>query len=127
MLTAGESLMQLMKGRAYYTLSRTSRMRRYTNSHEDRVGMMEQEMSEIAQQFEATEAEMEGALNEVQQKWSNAVRQVSEVRISPYKKDINPVLFGIGWVPYWYATVDGEARMLPATPSTLAYAQTPDL
>lgn len=127
MLTAGESLMQLMKGRTYYTLSRTSRMRRYTNSHEDRVGLMEQEMAEIAQQFEATEAEMEGALNEVQQKWSNAIRQVSEVRISPYKKDINPVLFGIGWVPYWYATIDGEARMLPATPSTLAYAQTPDL
>lgn len=127
LLTAGESLMQLMRGRAYYTLSRTSRMRRYTNSHEDRVGMMEQDLAELSAQLDATEDEMEAALNEVQQKWSNAVRQISEVRISPYKKDINLVLFGIGWVPYWYATVDGEARMLPATPSTLAYAQTPDL
>src|SRR5690606_11948777 len=88
LISAGESLWQLMQGRAYYTLSRTSRMRRYTTSSQDQVGLLERDVNDLLRQIEATEAEMEASLQAVQEKWADAVRQIQEVRISPYKKDI---------------------------------------
>jgi hypothetical protein len=127
LLTAGESLWQLMQGRAYYTLSRTSRMRRYTNSSEDQVGLVERDLLDLANQLDAVEAEMEEALQEVQDKWSDAVRQIKEVRISPYKKDINLVVFGLGWVPYWDVLINGDAAIVPASSSTITYAQNPQM
>ncbi len=123
MLTAGESLWQLMRGRAYYTLSRTSRMRRYTSSSQDRLGIVERDIQQIVEQFNATEQEMEQALQEVQEKWANAVRQIEEIRISPLKKDITVSLFGIGWVPYWDVLAGDTPLILPATSSTLAASQ----
>ena len=124
LLTAGESLWQLMKGRAYYTLSRTARTRRYTNQSEDQVSILQRDLLEIADQLEATEREMERALQEVQDKWTNAIRQIEEIRITPYKKDIDVALFGIGWVPYWDVSIQGTPLMLPATSSSLGYSQT---
>lgn len=123
MLTAGESLWQLMKGRAYYTLSRTSRMRRYTTMSQSQLESIEYEMEQIRAEFEETEREMQEALQAVQDKWVNALQQIEEIRISPYKKDINLVLFGIGWVPYWEVIVNGTPTILPASSSGLAYAQ----
>lgn len=124
LLSAGESLWQLMRGRAYYTLSRTSRMRRYTSSSEDQLGILERDLNELVRQLDQTEAEMEDALRAVQEKWSNAVREVREVRITPYKKDITMMLFGLGWVPYWYVTINGVPAALPASSSTITEAQT---
>ncbi len=123
MLTAGESMMQLMKGRAYYTLSRTSRMRRYTNSNQDRVGSIERDLGQITEDFDATQQEMQQALQAVQDKWVNVVQQIDEVRISPLKKDINVMLFGIGWVPYWDVVINSAPVVVPASTSGLAYAQ----
>lgn len=123
MLTAGESLFQLMKGRAYYTLSRTSRMRRYTTMSKDQLQAIEYDLESIRADFEATESEMQAALSAVQEKWTNALQQIEEIRISPYKKDINLVLYGIGWVPYWEVTINGAPVILPASSSGLAYSQ----
>lgn len=125
LLTAGESALQLLKGRSYYTLSRTSRMRRYTNTSENYLQLAEQELMEIAEDLEKTEADMERSLQAVQEKWSNVVRQIEEVRVNPYKKDINMVLFGIGWVPYWNTVINGMATVLPASSSGLSYVQDP--
>jgi hypothetical protein len=127
LLTAGESLMQLFKGRAYYTLSRTSRMRRYTTMSHDQVGMLEGELEQIRAQFEATQQEMEQALQAVQEKWRNAARQIEEMPIRPYKKDITVVLFGIGWVPYWDVLINDTRLYLPASSSGLSQAQDPTL
>ncbi|GAB4467977.1 MAG: DUF87 domain-containing protein [Anaerolineae bacterium] len=127
MLTAGESLFQLMKGRAYYTLSRTSRMRRYTEQSQAQASMIERDLEDIAAQFRATEREMQQALEEVQQKWTNTLQQIDEIRITPYKKDISMMLFGIGWVPYWDTVINGVQVILPASSSGLTTAQDPTI
>ncbi len=124
LLTAGESLIQLMKGRAYYTLSRTSRMRRYTTMSKDQVSTIEQDLQRIVEQFNATEQEMQQALQAVQDKWVQALQQIEETRISPLKKDINVILYGIGWVPYWDVVINGSPTVVSASSSGLAYAQT---
>jgi hypothetical protein len=127
MLTAGESLMQLMKGRAYYTLSRTSRMRRYTEQTQDQLQYKSKVLQDIEADFYRTEDEMQRAMQAVQDKWTNAVQNVEEIKITPYKKDISLMLFGIGWVPYWDIKINGQQTVLPASSSGLSQAQDPSI
>jgi uncharacterized protein (DUF2267 family) len=123
LLTGAESVMQLLKGRMYYTLSRSSRMRRYTETSKDQLSLKEQKVQAIVERFQATEYEMEQALQSTQEKWGSIVAQIDEIRVSPYKKDINLMLFGLGWVPYWDTLINGVPVVLPASSSGLAYMQ----
>jgi hypothetical protein len=66
---------------------------------------------------------MEQALQAAQDKWVGVVQQIEEVRVAPFKKDITPTLFGVGWVPYWDVAINGAAVILPATSSGLTAAQ----
>jgi hypothetical protein len=122
-LSAGESLMHLMRGRSFYTLSRTSRMRRYTSTSEDQAALYETELESIRAEFEAVEREMQASLQAVQDKWGTAAAQVEEVEIAPYKKNITLILFGLAWVPYWDVVINGEPAVLPASWSALSEAQ----
>lgn len=123
MLSAGESLLGMVKGRSERVLSRATRLRRYANTTEDRLGVYDQQYENIARQYEATQAELEQSLQAVQDKWVNVVQQNQEVRVTPLKKDITPQLFGIGWVPYWDVSINGTAVILPASSSGLSQAQ----
>src|SRR5574341_1169941 len=100
-------------------------MRRYTNTSEAMAGTAERELTDVAAELEQTEADMQTALQQVNDKWAGSLRQIEEVRVSPLKKDIYMVLFGIGWVPYWYATINSVPAVLPASSSGLSYAQEP--
>jgi hypothetical protein len=53
----------------------------------------------------------------------NSAQKNESVPITPNKKDITMVLYGIGWVPYWYAALNEDHIALPATSSGLAEAQ----
>ncbi|MGF1507601.1 MAG: helicase HerA domain-containing protein [Anaerolineae bacterium] len=127
LVTLGESLSQLMKGRAYYTLSRTARMRRYTTTSQDQLERKETDIQRIIEQFESTEQEMELALQEVQDKWLQIVQNNEEKEVTPYKKDINLLLFGIGWVPYWDVIINEQDVRLAASSSGLSYMQDPNV
>ena len=127
LITAGESLAQLLKGRAYYTLSRTTRMRRYTETSKDQLSLKEESAMQIVREFENTEHEMEQALQQVHDKWVNIVQDIQEVEVKPYKKDINVALFGIGWVPYWATQINGQEVRLAASSSGLSYSQDPNV
>ncbi len=122
-LSAGESLMQLMRGRSLYTLSRTSRMRRYTSTSQDQASLYEAQVESIRADFEQTEREMQASLQAVQDKWSTAASQVEEVDITPYKKNVTLSVFGLAWVPYWDVVINGEPAILPASLSALSEAQ----
>lgn len=115
-ISLGESALQLFRGRSFYTLSRTSRMRRYTNTAKDRYEMTEQQLSKLLGDMDETEAAMEEALQAVQDKWAAISGEVKELSITPYKKDILVDLFGIGWVPYWDVLINGRSEILPASP-----------
>jgi len=112
--TTGEALYSLFKGRTNYTLSRMSRATRYRKqtkedireSHEF-IDRMEQEMSELEQEFEAE-------LEKINQKWVQIAANTQDHLISPYKKDIQLELFGIGWIPYWYTIINGQASLIAA-------------
>jgi hypothetical protein len=115
LISGAETALQLLRGRSYYALSRTSRMRRYTNTATDSLQLSEQQLSNLIQDMDETEAEMETALQAVQDKWAGIAADVQQLSITPYKKDINVDLFGIGWVPYWDVLINGQPVILPAS------------
>ncbi len=127
LLSAGESVVRLMKGNVYRTVSQMGRLRRFSSQSEDMVGIRQQQLLDLADRLEATEREMEQALEAVRQKWAAAARQIDEVPITPYKKDISFILFGIGWVPYWDVVINGASVILPASSSGLSAAQDPSV
>jgi hypothetical protein len=127
LLAGGETVWRLMKGNAYQTLSRAGRLRRMTSQSQDRSQLMEQELTDIANRLEQTEREMEDALHLVKEKWANSVQRIEEIPITPFKKDISFILFGIGWVPYWDTDINGQPVILPASSSGLSQAQDPSL
>jgi len=114
MFTTGEALLSLFRGRTNYTLSRMSRASRFrrqsgTSVNEDRF-MIEQ----IEDEMTTLEAEYEGVLKQVADKWAAVASQHQQYPISPLKKDIYLELFGIGWLPMWVINLSGQVLMLPA-------------
>ena len=58
LISGAETLWQLMRGRSYYALSRTSRLRRYTSTATDRTELAQQQLVNLADQMDETEVEM---------------------------------------------------------------------
>ncbi len=96
-----------------------SRTKRYKTQAQERTLGSEQELVEIEEAIERRQKDLQNALKEVNDKWGQVATQVEEIKLTPFKKDITLEIFGIGWIPTWYAVLNGQAVMLPA------YAATP--
>lgn len=112
--TTGEAILSLFQGRTNYTLSRMSRATRYKRQTEADIGESEEVLIEIEQDMVALEEEYERKLNDINNKWAQIANNVQEHTISPYKKDINITVFGVGWVPHFYINVGGQPIIIPA-------------
>ncbi|MBX3083323.1 MAG: DUF87 domain-containing protein [Anaerolineae bacterium] len=115
--TTGEAVMGLLKGHTAYTLSRMSRARRYKKQAAERTSVTEQNVYDLEDQIERAQEQLADALREVNDKWAKVASTVEEVKISPLKKDIALEVFGIGWVPAWYVTINNQQVILPAYPA----------
>ncbi len=114
LFTTGEAILSLLKGRTAYTLSRMARASLWRNRSRGELTLYQQGLAEIDDKMAKAEQEFENALREINERWAKAAQAVEEYVVTPYKKDIMIDLFGIGWIPYWYADVNGQALMLPA-------------
>ena len=54
------------------------------------------------------EKELSQALEEVNDKWQEIVEQETEIKVSPYKKDIFIEVFGVGWLPFHVVQVGDD-------------------
>jgi hypothetical protein len=59
------------------------------------------------------EAEKASAMQEINQKWAEIAAQVSEIPLTPQKKDVMIDLFGVAWMPYHQVKVGDELVELP--------------
>jgi hypothetical protein len=114
MWTTGEAALSLLRGRTTYTLSRVSRSRRYKNQAEGNVQEAEQIIADLEAQLNETQAQMEDELRRINDKWGQIAGIVEEYRLTPFKKDIYLSVFGIGWMPQWLVTVNGQPTAIPA-------------
>ena len=114
LFTTGEALLSLWKGRTNYTLSRMSRTGRYKRQTKEDMAESYEYLEELEQELGDLEQEFEVALTALNDKWTKIAEDTQEHRITPYKKDIQLELFGIGWIPRWHMTINGQTMLVSA-------------
>jgi hypothetical protein len=78
------------------------------------IDQVEVELSQLEENQNKIVQEFEAAVRNVNEKWAKVATTIEEQIITPYKKDITVDLFGIGWIPYWYAEINGQPLLLAA-------------
>ena len=111
--TRGEALLSLFKGRTTYTLSRTSRSARMRNQTKGQLTESEEVIADLEDQMDAAKAKFEAEIQGVNDRWAKVAADVQNYTITPFKKDIQVELFGIGWIPYYFVEVNGQPLLLP--------------
>ncbi|MCI0711934.1 MAG: DUF87 domain-containing protein [Chloroflexi bacterium] len=114
MFTMGEAFVSLLRGRTSYTLSRVARARRYKGLAQEDLSESEVVLVEIENDMDQLQAQFERELAQIQEKWVSIAQQVEEQRITPYKKDIHVEVFGVGWMPQYLMTINGQPVTIQA-------------
>ncbi len=118
--TTGEAVLSLLRGRTTYTLSRMSRTRRYKMQAQEHSVSTEYAVADLEDQIDAKRPELQRVLKEANDKWGQIAMTVEEIKLTPYKKDINVEIYGIGWAPNWYILVNGQPITLSAVAASLS-------
>ena len=70
-------------------------------------------IEEIERDIELLSAEMEEAIDELEEKWARTALQIDEIAVHPYKKNILVEIFGVAWMPYHLVEAGGKLIELP--------------
>ena len=114
LFTNVEAGLGLLRGRTSFTLSRMSRAAVYKERSQGQLELHEFDLQQLEEEEVKVREEFEGAVRDLNERWAKIATTIEQYQITPYKKDINLDLFGIGWMPYWYAIVNNQPLMLPA-------------
>ena len=110
-----ETVFGMLMGRKR-SLSSSMSKRRMTSRAKAAVEESQDEIVALQKELEALEDEKDEAVDALEEKWMDIAEEVTEIGISPYKKDIHVDLFGIAWLPYHVADDDGNLEEIPAYP-----------
>jgi len=111
--THAENLLGLLAGRRRSMTTSLTKRRMTTKAKadvEESLDMIDQHKKEI----EDLEKERLEELRDVEEKWQEVLEEVTEIPITPYKKDIMVELFGVGWFPYYLCQDQGKQIELAA-------------
>ncbi|MBL8157883.1 MAG: hypothetical protein JNM70_27355, partial [Anaerolineae bacterium] len=108
----GESLLNLFRGRTTYTLSRSSRVTRYRRQGEEALSSSEKTIVDLENKLESLQQQFQADVQASTDKWAKVAVDVQAYTITPYKKDIQIELFGVGWIPYYFTTINGQPLLL---------------
>jgi hypothetical protein len=114
LFTTGEAILSLLNRRTAYTLSRMSRASLYKKQSRADIEEFQTLIGELEEEATQLQQEFAQVVEEIKNRWQAIAADVGEYTIQPYKKDISVDLFGIGWIPFWYASINGQVVMLPA-------------
>ena len=112
--THAETIFSLFgKRRSSRRISGSLSKRRMTSQAKADVTESKEVIADLTRQINDLENEKTRALQEVNDRWAGLVNQVSEIPISPLKKDVLVNLFGIAWLPYHLVQAGDERIELP--------------
>ncbi len=114
LFTNVEAGLSLLRGRTAFTLSRMSRAAVYKERSQGQLELHELDLQQLEEDEQRVRLEFEGVARELNERWARAATDIQQYQVTPFKKDINLDLFGIGWLPFWYAWVNNQPLMLPA-------------
>jgi hypothetical protein len=112
--THAETVLSLFSGRRKkITTSLTKR--RMTSKAKSDVEESKDAIEDYLAEIQELEKELVGTIEAITKKWEEVVDDVTEIPVTPYKKDIFVDLFGIAWFPYHLVECgDGRTLELPA-------------
>jgi len=70
-------------------------------------------IKDMQEQIAAIEAEKAAVIQSVNEQWGQAASQVTEIPLSPLKKDVLLDFFGVAWMPFFLAQAGKETFELP--------------
>jgi predicted nuclease with TOPRIM domain len=88
------------KRRSTRKISTSLSKRRMTEKAKADVEESLDAISTFKKEAAALEKEKAQALEEVNRRWSEVVNEISELTITPLKKDVLVELFGVAWMPF---------------------------
>lgn len=115
-LTAvAEGVLGLFSGRRTTTaLSKIGRATGRKTELDASVKETEAEIAAINKEIDDRKAIFQQEMDEIQRRADAAVEGVQPYTITPLKKDIQVVVFGLGWVPSWCFSAGGRFEFAPA-------------
>jgi hypothetical protein len=114
LFTTGEAIFGLLKGQTSFTLSRMSRAQVYKERSQSQLDMKSFDLKQAEEDMRKLQASFEEETRAVNDKWARAAADVQDYTITAFKKDISIDVFGIGWMPYWYAVINGQPVLVAA-------------
>jgi hypothetical protein len=109
--THAETLFSLFSKRRR-SVSSSMTKRRMTARAADDVKESEEEIARLKKDIDKMEAEMQRALDDLEAKWNDIADDTTEIKVTPYKKDIVVELFGVAWLPYHLVDAGGRLQTL---------------
>lgn len=110
--THAENIFSLFSGRRR-RMSTSFTKRRMTAQAKADVEESVDAIEDYKKQIAELEKEKTQELQEVNNRWGEIANQVSEIPISPYKKDVLIDLFGVAWLPYHLVQKGDKESELP--------------
>jgi hypothetical protein len=97
-------------GKRRRSMSSSLSKRRMTQKAKADVKESEETIEEYTRQLQELEEEQAQTVASLEEDWADIAADVTEVSISPYKKDTDVTMFGVAWFPNH--VVDAEGRIL---------------
>lgn len=111
--THGEVLIALFTKRQK-SISSSLTKRRMTAQAKAKLEKEKEDVEFAIENLKALEEEMKQSIAQVESEWKDKLSEISEIKITPLKKDIFVELFGIAWVPYYLVEMDGRTQRICA-------------
>jgi len=111
----GELLLSLFSKRKK-SISSNLTKRRLTAQAEADLDEAKKVLKTLQTQMADLQADMKRDMAAAQEEWGRVASEVSEIPLTPAKKDIFPEFFGVAWLPYYIVPVNGQNVEIPAFP-----------
>ena len=112
--TGGEAIISIFKGRTNYTLSRLGRVTRYKRQAQADLSESQEVINEMYADIEKLERDYEQELQALNDRWARETNVTEDEVLTPFKKDIQVEMFGIGWLPQYVTVVNGQPTVVSA-------------
>ncbi len=87
--------------------------RRMTSQAKADVKESLEAIEEFKEEIEELEAQAKETVDEINDRWAGIANEVTEIPVTPYKKDVLVELFGVAWFPYHVVEAEGRFLELP--------------
>lgn len=105
--THGEVLLAFLSKRRK-SISSSLTKRRMTAQAKAKLEKEKEDVEFAIENLKALEEEMKSSIAQLEAEWMGKKNEITEINITPLKKDIFVEFFGIAWVPYYIVDVDGK-------------------